>query len=78
MMLLGLLGHCDYDVTMFMMLLHLCGYDVFIIIELLYFMMIVYVEMFLFIKCETYDAVREYHVTMWPIELLYVMCTYDE
>ena len=53
MMLLCLLWHCDYDVTMFMMLLHLCGYDVFIIIELLYFMMIVYVEMFSFIKCET-------------------------
>ena len=63
---------------MIIMLLHLCGYDVFIIKELLYFMMIVYVESFSFIKCETYDAVCGYHVMMWPIELLYIMCTYDE
>ena len=63
---------------MIIMLLCLCGYDVLIIIGLLYFTMIVYVEMFSFIKCEAYDAVRRYHVTMWPIELLYVMCTYDE
>ena len=67
-----------YDVTMIIMLLCLCGYDVLIIIGLLYFMMIVYVEMFSFIKCEVYDVIRGYYVTMWPIELLYVMCTYDE
>ena len=40
--------------------------------------MIEYVEMFSFIKCEVYDVIRGYHVTMWPIELLYVVCTYDE
>ena len=56
----------------------LCGYDVSIIMGLLYFTMIIYVEMFSFIKCEAYDAVHGYHVMMWPSELLYVMCTYDE
>ena len=61
-----------------MMLSCSCGYDVLIIMGLLYFTMIVYVEMFLFIKCEVYDVVRGHHVMMWPIELLYVVCTYDE
>ena len=40
--------------------------------------MIEYVEMFSFNKCEVYDVVHGYHVTMWPIELLYIVCTYDE
>ena len=46
MMLLCLLWHCVYDVIMIIMLLCLCGYDVLIIMGLLYFTMIVYVEMF--------------------------------
>ena len=27
---------------------------------------------------KVYDVVRGYHVTMCPIELLYVVCAYDE